>query len=125
MMAALLHAWKKSAAKFGFTVLLLATVLWWADPENLIPRLRSFPLSATVSILGLLVANLFLVSFRFWRVLTHFGIQLPWSVASRSCLAGHVAGLAVISLFGQVAGRQGVLRDHGVPVMVNSSVAVY
>lgn len=121
----LFHAWSRRATRICVAGLLLVIVLWLADPGNLVERLIVFPAWATASILLLLVANLFLVSFRFWRVLSHFGINLPWFVASQASVAGHVAGLVVISLFGQVAGRQSVLERHGVPVLVNSSLATY
>lgn len=126
MKSALFGTWGGArGGRLGAAVFLLAIVLWLVNPGNLIQRLTVFPPWATASMLLLLVGNLFLVSFRFWRVLAHFGIHVPWNVASRASVAGHVAGLVVISLFGQVAGRQAVLESHGVPVLVNSSLSVY
>lgn len=104
---------------------LIAFVLWLSGVENVWRRLVGFPPWALSGILLLLLANLFLVSFRFWRVLAHFGISLPWTVASRACVAGHVAGLVVISLFGQVMGRQAVMQHFGVQPIVNASLAAY
>lgn len=107
------------------SLFLIALVFWLSGVENVLRRLAGFPPWALGSILALLLANLFVVSFRFWRVLAHFGIALPWKVASRACVAGHVAGLVVISLFGQVMGRQAVMQNYGVPSMVNASLAAY
>lgn len=104
---------------------LIALVFWLSGVENVLWRLASFPPWVLAGILGLLLANLFLVSFRFWRVLVHFGIALPWNVASRACVAGHAAGLVVISLFGQVLGRQTVMQKFGVNPVVNASLAAY
>ena len=93
------------------SVVLFAFVVWMSGVENLWQRLVTFPHWALSSILLLMVANLFLVSFRFWRVLAHFGIAVTWKVALYASNAGHAAGLVVISLFGQVVGRQVVMQQ--------------
>jgi uncharacterized membrane protein YbhN (UPF0104 family) len=93
--------------------------------ENVSLRLVGFLPWTLFGILLLMVANLFLVSFRFWRVLEHFGINVPWKVVSHACVAGHAAGLVVISLFGQIMGRQVVMRQFGVQPVVNASLAAY
>lgn len=107
------------------SIFLIALVFWLSGVENVLRRLAEFPAWALAGILTLLIANLFLVSFRFWRLLAHFGVALPWKVASRACIAGHIAGLVVISLFGQVIGRQAVMQKFGVQPVVNSSLAAY
>ena len=104
---------------------LLGIVLWLSGTQAVVARLLQFPPGHLLLIALLLAGNLWLVSFRFWRVLAHFGIRLPWAAASRACLAGHAAGLVMISLFGQVAGRQAVMRDYGVSPVVNASLAAY
>jgi uncharacterized membrane protein YbhN (UPF0104 family) len=107
------------------SVLLLMVAFSISGAENVLQRLVRFPPQALFSILVLLVANLFLVSFRLWRVLSHFGFPLPWNVASRASISGHMAGLFVMSLFGQVLGRQAVLRKYGVRPVVNASLSAY
>jgi hypothetical protein len=107
------------------SVVLFVFVVWMSGAENLWQRLVAFPHWALSSILLLMVANLFLVSFRFWRVLAHFGITVPWKVASYASNAGHAAGLVVISLFGQVVGRQVVMQQFGVQPVVNASILAY
>ncbi|MBZ0068806.1 MAG: lysylphosphatidylglycerol synthase domain-containing protein [Thiobacillus sp.] len=107
------------------SLFLIALVFWLPSVENVLQRLAGFPPWALAGILALLLANLFVVSFRFWRVLAHFGIALPWKVVSRACVAGHATGLVVISLFGQVMGRQAVLQKCGVQPVVNASLAAY
>lgn len=107
------------------SVLLIALVFWSAGVENVLRGLAEFPPWAMVSMLALLLANLFLVSFRFWRVLAYFGIALPWEIALRASIAGTVAGLVMIPLLGQVTGRHAVLQRFGVPPVLNASLAAY
>lgn len=109
----------------AITVTLMILAVWIAGTENVIASLIAFPLWAIGGLLALLFANLFLVSFRFWRILAHYGINLPWNVASRASISGHLAALFVISLFGQVMGRQAVLRNFGVRPVVISGLAAY
>jgi len=107
------------------SALLLALVFWVSGVGNVLRGLAGFPSWAVVSMLALLLANLLMVSFRFWRVLAHFGIALPWETALRANIAGNVGGFFVISLLGHVMGRQLVLQRFGVPPVVNSSLAAY
>ena len=107
------------------SVFLIALVFWSVGVENVLRGLAGFPPWAVASMLALLLANLFLVSFRFWRVLAHFGIVLPWNIALRASIAGTVAGLFMIPLLGQVMGRQAVLQSFGVQPVVNASLAAY
>jgi len=107
------------------SVALIAFALWLSGIEDVLRRLARFPSWALASMLALLLANLILVSFRFWRVLVHFGIAVPWGIALRASITGNVAGLFVISLFGQILGRQSVLHSFGVQSVVNASLAAY
>ena len=86
------------------SVLLVVLVFWSSGVENVVRGLAGFPPWAVASMLALLLANLFLVSFRFWRVLVHFNIAIPWAIALRASITGNVAGLVVIPLFGQIMG---------------------
>jgi uncharacterized membrane protein YbhN (UPF0104 family) len=107
------------------SIFLIALVFRSSGAENVLRGLAGFPPWAIASMLALLLANLFLVSFRFWRVLAHFGIALPWKVALCANIAGNVAGLIVIPLFGQIMGRQSVLHSFGVQPVMNASLAAY
>ena len=107
------------------SVLLVVLVFWSSGVENVVRGLAGFPPWAVASMLALLLANLFLVSFRFWRVLVHFNIAIPWAIALRASITGNVAGLVVIPLFGQIMGRQSVLHSFGVQPVVNASLAAY
>jgi|CXWL01.1.fsa_nt_gi uncharacterized membrane protein YbhN (UPF0104 family) len=107
------------------SVLLLMVAFSMSGTENVLQRLVSFSPEALAGILVLLIANLFQVTFRLWRVLAHFGFPLSWNVAFRASVSGHVAGLFVMSLFGQVLGRQAVLRKYGVRPVVIASLSAY
>ncbi len=104
---------------------LIVLVLWFSGVKNVLAGIVQFPMWATISILMLFGINLFVVSFRFWRILAHFGIILPWRVASRASMSGHAAGLFMISLFGQVVGRQAILRGFAVKPIVIAALAAY
>lgn len=112
-------------AKYALALPVLALVFWITGVHQVITRLAQFPLSSFALIIALLGCNLWLVGFRFWRVLEHFFIRISLSEASRASLAGHVAGLMLISLVGQVAGRQAILRRFGVTPLLNASLAAY
>jgi len=109
----------------GVSVLLLMVAFWISGGEKVLQRMVRFSPEALAGILVLLTANLFQVSFRLWRVLAHFGFPLSWNVAFRASLSGHMAGLFVMSLFGQVLGRQAVLSKYGVRAVVIASLSAY
>ena len=46
-------------------------------------------------------------------------------IVTRANISGHLAGLFVISLFGQVAGRHLALRRSGIPSVVVASLTAY
>jgi uncharacterized membrane protein YbhN (UPF0104 family) len=107
------------------SMLLLTLAFWMSGATNVMQGMSKFSPLAVAGMLLLLVVNLFLVSFRLWRILEHYGIPVSWRIASRASIAGHVAGLFVMSLFGQVLGRQTVLRHYGVQPVVIASLAAY
>ncbi|HBA67629.1 MAG TPA: hypothetical protein DCZ48_15930 [Methylococcaceae bacterium] len=104
---------------------LFVLAIWLSDTRRFFVQLLDVPVKIVLLLLTLQIFNLFVVSFRFWRVLNHFGIALPWQVASRASVSGHIAGLFMISLFGQVMGRNAVLRKCGVEPVVISGIAAY
>lgn len=116
---------RSSLIKAVVAISLLVWVIWLSGFQALAHHLTHFPPDRLGLILVMLVANLWLVAFRFWRVLAHFGINLPWALAFRANLAGLAAGQVMISLYGQVAGRQTILRELGVSPVVNASLAAY
>ena len=115
----------RSLSAVFVSVLLLLFAFWVSGVEDILLRMVGFPPWVGVGIVALLSANLLVVSFRFWRVLGHFGISLPWDIALRASIAGAVAGLFVIPLLGQAMGRQSVLHGFGVQPVVSACLAAY
>lgn len=112
-------------AVFFISILLLTIAFQSSGVDHVARQLIRFPTPTLLVILALLTANLFLVSFRFWRQLAHFGIALSWKVALRASLAGYAVSLVMIPLFGQIMGRQAILQNAGVSPVVNASLAAY
>lgn len=107
------------------SVLLLIGVFHFADTRDLMRDLQHLPAWTIVAILGLLALNLSVVSYRLLVGLSQLGISLPARTVSQASVSGHLAGLFVISLFGQIVGRHLVLRQHGVPPILIASVTAY
>lgn len=119
-MKKILHLLGSRAAKGILAALLLLFALWVSGLEAVGSRLLSFPFASLAFILLLLLANLWLVAFRYWHILVHFSYRVSFAMASRVTLAGHLAGLLVFSLLGQA-----VLRQIGITPVVNSTLAGY
>lgn len=119
------HLLGSRATKGILASMLLLFALWVSGLEAVGSRLLSFPFDSLTFIMLLLLANLWLVAFRYWRILVHFSYRVSFAMASRATLAGHLTGLLVFSLLGQVVGRQAVLREIGITPVVNSTLAGY
>lgn len=104
---------------------LFVVALMAASPSGLLANLRHFSLNAAAIVLGLASLNVLLVAFRFWRMLSHCGVELPWRPVLQACLAGNLASLAFIPLLAQVAGRQSILSQHGLSAVATASVSAY
>jgi hypothetical protein len=113
------------AGKTLIALALMAIALWMSGVEMIAGRILTFPLTSMAVILLFMYANLWVVAFRFWRVLLDFSYRVPFSIASRATFLGYFAGLMLISLFGQVVGRQAVLRQSGISPAVNSALSAY
>lgn len=109
----------------GISLLLLGVVLWMAGPARFFERMGNFSVPTLLMLLALLLLNLFAALFRFWRILVHFRLPVSWRTSVAASMAGNLAGLLVVPLLGQVAGRQAVLQRVGVPPAVNAGLAAY
>lgn len=107
------------------TLLLLVVAVIMSGIDDVFDRLMSFSPTTVFSLLLILLLNLFIVSFRFWRILAHFGTPLPFLVTTRAKMSGLVAGHFMITLFGQVMGQQAVLRKYGVKPVLLSGLSAY
>lgn len=117
--------WGRRAIAISLSVSLLIFVIWTTGLKEAFESIADFPAWLVGSIIVIFFANLAVVSFRLWRTLRHFGIQLPHKVISQASISGHLAGLMFISLFGQVLGRHIVLRKFGVSPIVIAMATAY
>jgi uncharacterized membrane protein YbhN (UPF0104 family) len=104
---------------------LLAFVVWMAEPTRLVERMGYFSVPTLLTLSALLLLNLLAALFRFWRILMHFRLPVSWRTSVAASMSGNLAGLLVVPLLGQVAGRQVVLQRAGIPPAVNASLAAY
>lgn len=104
---------------------LFVVALMAASPSGLLANLKQFSLNAAAVVLGLAALNVLVVAFRFWRMLSHCGLGLPWRPVLQACLAGNLASLAFIPLLAQVAGRQSILSRYGLSAVATASVSAY
>lgn len=111
--------------KIGLALLLLGLALWLATPVRFFQVLTSVRPQVLLGLSTLLLLNLLAALFRFSRLLSHFGLPVPWRTSVAASMAGNLAGLVVVPLFGQVAGRQAILQRVGVPPALNASLAAY
>lgn len=84
-----------------------------------------FSPSTVIAVLALFWLNLLVVSFRLSRVHAQAGLHLPPRVVLNASVSGHLAGLFMMSLFGQVLGRHLVLRRFGVPSVLVATLTAY
>lgn len=115
----------KSGGLLFLSVLLLGVGAWMAGGGNVLADLRRFPAWAVAAVFVAFALNLAVVTLRLSRLLQYFQINVPYSIAFKASLQGHFASLFFISLFGQVAGRQAILRNFGTPpVFIASLTAI-
>ena len=105
--------------------LLLSAGIWVAGIDKVVNDLSQFPPWILAGMLMIFALNLVLVSFRLGMLLGYFGVKVPFGVTANASIQGHFASLFFISLFGQVAGRQSVLRHYGThPVFIAALTAI-
>ena len=109
----------------SISTLLLVLAFIHADLSNVVQSFRQFPVWTIALICCCLGANLLIVSLRFYRVLIHFGLNIPALLALKASVSGYIASLFFISLFGQVAGRYMVLGRSGVPSIFLATAIAY
>jgi uncharacterized membrane protein YbhN (UPF0104 family) len=111
--------------KVILSVGLLAGIVFLSGTEGMVKGLAQFSVWQLILFLLLLLANVFVVSVRFWRVLAHYGFRLSLKAVIQANISGLAAGLVVIPLFGQVVGRQALLQKFGFRPVVMASLTAY
>jgi uncharacterized membrane protein YbhN (UPF0104 family) len=104
----------KVGAMLTLSVLLLGVGVWFAGGKNILADLKQFSFWTVATVFIFFVLNLVVVTLRLSRLLQYLHIKIPYSVAFKATLQGQFTSLFLISLFGQVAGRQLVLRHYGI-----------
>jgi uncharacterized membrane protein YbhN (UPF0104 family) len=111
--------------KVMLSIVLLAIIIIISGIEGIGQSLSQFPFWLLIIFMLLLLCNIFVVSFRFWILLAHYGFSLPLAAVTRANISGLSAGLLVISLFGHVVGRQAILRRFGLRPVAIASLTAY
>ncbi|WP_165830292.1 MULTISPECIES: lysylphosphatidylglycerol synthase transmembrane domain-containing protein [unclassified Pseudomonas] len=115
----------KKYGVFCFSLLAMFLLLRHFDARQVAEQLKEFPLGVSGIVLGLLIINAWVVVYRYWRILSHLGFDLPWWLIVRASIIANIASLLVIPLFGQVAGRQAVLQSAGITAVENAVISGY
>lgn len=118
---------KKDIKRFSLFIVscsLFAFGIWHVGIEDALTSFQSFPIWALGFIVLLFVINLLIVSYRLKYILFCFKQDLPFKVAIKACLQGHLVSLLFISLLGQVFGRQFILRRYGIPPMSVAMITI-
>lgn len=120
-----ISAFAKRYSTLALSFALLGAVFVIAGAENVLIEIERLPLITLLGVFTLALGVPMWVALRFWRVLAHFGVSLPFGVCFKSTIAGQVASLLFIPLLGQVAGRQSLMAKSGVPIEANAAIAIY
>jgi uncharacterized membrane protein YbhN (UPF0104 family) len=104
--------------------LFLSAGLWIADVDKTFHDLARFPRGVVVGVLVAFGLNLQVVSFRLWRLLSHFGVRLPFGVVYKANMQGQFASLFLISLIGQVAGRHWIFQRYAMPSVMVAALTI-
>lgn len=107
------------------SIFILLMVFAWVDTSELNQSLRSFSASTALAVFVVFLLNIFVVIFRYWRVLTHFGYVVPFFQVVKASVSANIASLLIIPLIGQVAGRQAILNKIGITPAENAAIAAY
>lgn len=117
-----IQLWFKTAYLSCLSVVFLSIGFWITGSEKVLFTLSQFSLSVLLfAMLGFFI-NLFIVAFRFQRLLNFSNCFLNYKTVLKANLQGNFASLFFISFFGQATGRQTVLQQHGVSVVITTSL---
>lgn len=123
-----MNTWNKQIRHLAIifaSIILLSGVIWVVGPADILHDLAQFPAWSIVAVLAISALNLLIVSLRLSQTLAHFGTTIPYDISLRASVVGHLAGLFVMSIFGQVVGRHMALRRHGISSALIAMLTVY
>lgn len=106
------------------SVLLLALAVTWAGPLKLWQSIMTMSPTSLAGMLALLLLNIAGTNVRFWLLLRQFGADVPLANAYRANSTGQTAALFFIPLLAQVAGRNRIIEESGLPKIANATIAI-
>lgn len=112
-------------APFLLSFSIIAYLFLQIDLSSIINQMKLIPLYVFFIVFFINILTVFIVSFRFWRILTHFGFFPTWIKAFRASVLGLVSSLFLFSLLGTILGRQVILQREGVSVPALAAITTY
>ncbi|QIM48050.1 flippase-like domain-containing protein [Pusillimonas sp. DMV24BSW_D] len=103
----------------------LFLLFFFIDPSEFIASLTAYPIRIVAISFFLILVNQLLVFFRYKLILSHFGFNVHWAQVFQACALGNLGALVVIPMFGQVLGRQAVLRSANISPAENAVIVAY
>jgi uncharacterized membrane protein YbhN (UPF0104 family) len=103
---------------------LLALSVTWAGPVKLWHSIMTMSPAALIGMLALLFLNIVGTNVRFWLLLRQFGGDVPLANAYRANSTGQTVALFFIPLLAQVAGRNQIIEESGLPKIANATIAI-
>lgn len=107
---------------FLVSFVLLGLILYVSEFAAVWDQFTEISFEIIFFVFTLLLFNLFVVSFRLWRVLNRFGNHVQLSTAFKASICGHLGGVFIWSLLGQTLGRQTILYRVGIKSSVVAMV---
>ena len=114
--------WSKAACLSAMSIILLFVSFWIVGTQSVFEIFSQFSFLVILLItLGFLI-NIFIVAFRFQRLLNFCNCNLDYRTVFNANIQGNFAALFLMALFGQAVGRQFVLQKHSVSVLMTTTL---
>ena len=115
----------KKIVILAVTLILMSLAISYSAPLDVVSTIFNKLIYISHVIIFLFLLNILVVTLRFGLMLRVFDVRLPWLSVIRANVSGYVASMFVFSIFGQVLGRDLVLKKHGVPSSVIAAITLY
>ena len=107
------------------SLLLVGAVLWHVDLKTFAVAFKSIGLGEIAVLVGVYLAVISVTALRLFCTIRYFTDgSISFLVAVRACIAGLLSSLVVVNFVGNIAGRQLVLMEGGVPVSITAATAL-
>lgn len=112
----------KTAYLLVASVIFFSIGFWVAGSDKVFFTRSQFSISVLLVLMLGYFINLFIVAFRFQRLLNFSNCFLNYKTVLKANIQGIFVSLFFISFFGQATGRQAILLQHGVAVIITTSL---